>query len=330
MSRVNVVAFENGVGNSRDLALITAALEALGCEVTVTRISTGERRRRRSVVARALAVARRWAGVQPADGFDYTVMMEHVWPGQLHRAHCNIVMPNPEWFDRGDRRLLSFVDWAWTKTAHARDVFVGLGCRTTLTGFDSDDRHDPTVPRETAFLHLAGKSRMKGSGRLVALWARHPEWPQLSVVHSRKAAFRIVAAPNIDYHPEFLSDTELRRIQNAHAFHVCLSETEGWGHYIPEALSVGAVVIATNAAPMNELVTTERGLPVRAAAIGRQHLATTYGFDEADFEHQVGVALGLSLAERIALGASARTWFLANKADFPQRLGRALEAAQSS
>ena len=330
VARVNVVAFENAVGNSRDLALVARTLTGLGCDVTVTHVTARQRRRRRSLAIAAIAAARRWLarhgrGAQPA--FDVTVMLEHVWPGVLHLAARNIVVPNPEWFDRGDRRLLTLVDRVWAKTGHSRDAFGRLGCPTTLIGFDSEDRYDPAVVREARFFHLAGKSRMKGTSQLVRVWARHPAWPPLTVVHSRKAAFRVVTAPNIVYENRYLDDSDLRTLQNRHLFHLCLSETEGWGHYIPEALSVGAIVLATDAAPMNEHVAPDRGLLVACAARGRQHLATTYAVDDRTLERCVEAALATDAAARARMSAAARAWYLANHRAFPERLGRALAEA---
>jgi hypothetical protein len=332
MTTINVVAFENGVGNSRDLALVTRALAGLGCEVAVTSVSAPVRRRRRSQLVRAVSATRLWLSRRrqrrgERARFDFNLMMEHVWPEALHLAACNVVVPNPEWFDRRDRGLLSSVDRVWAKTGHSLAAFASLGCRTTLIGFDSEDRYDAAVPREASFLHLAGKSRMKGTARLVRLWARHPAWPRLTVVHSRKAVFEVVAAPNIAYETRYLSDAELRELQNRHVFHLCLSETEGWGHYIPEALSVGAVVLTTDAAPMNEHVAPGRGLLVACAPHGRQHLATTYAFDEGALERSIATALGMDGPSRARLGKTARAWFLDNQRGFPTRLARALAEA---
>ena len=332
MTTINVVAFDNGVGNSRDLALVTRALTALGCELAVTAVSAQVRRRRRSSLIGAVAATRLWLGRRrqlrgERARFDINLLLEHVWPEALPQAACNIVVPNPEWFDRRDQRLLASVERVWSKTAHSLAAFTGLGCRATLIGFDSEDRYDAAVLREATFFHLAGKSRMKGTARLVRLWARHREWPRLMVVHSRRAVFEAVAAPNIAYLTRYLGDAELRELQNRHLFHLCLSETEGWGHYIPEALSVGAIVLATDAAPMNEHVTPARGLLVACAPHGRQHLATTYAFDEAALEQRVAAALALDGPARARLGRAARDWFLDNQLGFPARLARALAEA---
>jgi glycosyltransferase involved in cell wall biosynthesis len=327
VTSVNVIAFENGVGNSRDLSLIAHALRKAGCDVSVTQVSVHARRRRRSAIIRTIVAAQRWRDRRRAAGpprFDLNVMMEHVWPEELRSARRNIVVPNPEWFDRADQRLLRQVDCAWGKTAYALEALSRLGCAAEFVGFDSEDRHDPAVARAPSFFHLAGKSRMKGTTRLVRLWSLHPEWPELTVVHSRKAAFEAVAADNIRYETRFLTDAELKTLQNRHQFHLCTSETEGWGHYIAEALSVGAVVIATDAPPMNEIVSSARGLLVRSAAAGNQHLATTYEFDRASLEGAIERALGMNAEQRAELGARAREWFCENKSGFAARIRRAL------
>ncbi len=329
MIRVNVVAFENGVGNSRDLALVSHALAEVDCTVSVTQISAHSRRCRRSPVLWGLVAARRWAYRHPLlrarrPKFDLNIMMEHVWPEQLPNAARNVVIPNPEWFDAADRRLLQFVDRVWAKTGHSFDAFRSLGCCVNMIGFDSTDRFVQDVTREPSFFHLAGKSRMKGTAGLVQLWSRHREWPMLTVVHSRRAVFETVAAPNIRYETRYLDDAELRRIQNLNAFHLCLSETEGWGHYIGEAQSVGAIMLVTDAQPMNELVTGERGLLVKCRETGRQHLATRYAFIPEELERRIGSALDMSAQDRQRLGGAARQWFLDNKRAFGQRLKLAL------
>ncbi len=329
MSSINVVAFENAVGNSRDLVLVAGALAALGHAVSVTRISAHARRRRRSEIVAWLAPARQWLGRRRAAGDralrpDVNLMLEHVWPEQLHAAARTVVVPNPEWFDGRDQALLRLVDHVWAKTRYGEGIFGALGCRTSFIGFDSEDRYDAAVPREVRFFHLAGKSRMKGTTGLVQLWARHPAWPQLTVVHSRRAAFAVVPAANIHYLSSYLGDAELRTLQNSHVFHVCPSETEGWGHYLPEAMSAAAVVLATDAAPMNEQVGADRGLLVPARRHGHQHLAATHVCDPDALERVVERALGMDGAERRRLGAAARQWFVDNRRGFGARMSAAL------
>jgi hypothetical protein len=203
-------------------------------------------------------------------------------------------------------------------------LFDALGCRTDLIGFDSEDRYQPEVERERSCFHLAGKSQMKGTAPLLRLWQRHPEWPTLIVVYHLAGEPGLPAAANIRWYSDYLPDEELRALQNRSRFHLCLSEAEGWGHYIVEALSVGAVTLTLDAAPMNELVQSDRGVLVSCTRRGRQHLADTVGFDDAALEGAVQHALALDEAQLARLGAAARAWFLDNRSGFAGRIGQAL------
>ena len=121
------------------------------------------------------------------------------------------------------------------------------------------------------------------------------------------------AAPNIEARVGYLSDQEICRLQNESLFHLCLSLTEGWGHYIVEAMGVGAVTITVDARPMNELVGADRGVLVPYRATGTQRLATTYQFDEAGLEAAIERTIAMSDEECAQLGARARAWFVDNK-----------------
>ena len=331
MIRINLVAFENGVGNSRDIALLRHALASIGCEVTLSVPTRHARRRRKVGLVRAFARARqqraaRGRAAGRTTRFDLTVMLEHVWPEALHLAPKNVIVPNPEFFDRHDQRMLGCFEAVWAKTRATEALFAPLGRPTLLTGFDSEDRYLEGAARAPSFLHVAGKSRMKGTARLVELWSRHPEWPRLTVVQSLGGDAVPVARANIEWRGDYLGDAELKSLQNANGIHLCTSETEGWGHYIAEAESAAAIVIATDAAPMNELVRPERGLLIGARPSGRQHLATTFEFDAGALEAAIEQVLALGDGPRRQLGSAARAWFQDNKRDFPARLTRALAA----
>lgn len=305
-------------------------MQAAGHEVHVTRIDALQARRRRSLWAQLKV---RWALLRrrrrAVDGIN--VMLEHVWSEYLPACGTSVVLPNPEWFDAHDRRMLSHVDVVWAKTAYTAEVFESLGCRVRYVGFTSEDRFDSEARREATFFHLAGKSSMKGTDRLLRVWARHPEWPRLTVVqHAADTNAPEIEAANIDRRIGYIDDGELRRLQNASQFHLCLSLTEGWGHYIVEALGIGAITVTVDAAPMNELVTADRGALVRHEHVGSQRLATTHYFEEQHLEATIAGLLALTDAQRARLSQNSRRWFLENQAAFPQRLQDALLALPQS
>jgi hypothetical protein len=325
--KLRLVGKSNGVGLSRDLELLGAALIASGCEVTQHACERRDRKRRRSLLARLAMRLGRLRGAPPHPPFDVNVMLEHIWPQFVQQARCNVLVPNPEWTDRRDVAMLGVADWVWAKTAVAEELFAARGSRVLRIGFDSEDRFEHAVERLPQFLHLAGRSPLKGTQRLLALWQRHPEWPRLTLLQDMPAgnANRPAVAANIVHQHGFVSDQDVRTLQNAHRFHLCLSEAEGWGHYIAEALSVGAVTFTCDAPPMNELVGAGRGVLV-GARLGEQHnLVRVARFDESALEAAIARALLLSTTQLDAIGEAARGWFLANKQGFLARVQSAVD-----
>jgi len=325
MIRVNLIARDNGFGLSRNLHLLHEALTA-DFEVTISGIRRGALRKiLQPARLRARTLARRLAGRGPRR-WDVNLMLERVRPEYLATARRNVLLPHPEWFDGRDRRWLPRLDRAFVLTRHAVPIFESLGLETEYTGFTSEDRRDTAVPRERAFFHLAGRSANKGTDTLLATWRKHPEWPQLTVLQSPRVARGVVAAPNIDHHVDYIPDDELKRIQNAHRFHLCPSETEGFGHYLVEAMGVGAVVVTLDAPPMNEMVTPERGALMAPSRTGTQSLATTYFYEEAALERAVERLLETPDAELERMGAAARAWFEDNDRAFRARIAGAVHA----
>ncbi|MGH8125646.1 MAG: glycosyltransferase [Rhodanobacteraceae bacterium] len=326
MTSVNLIARDNGFGLSRHLQLLHDALAEAGFVVTLSGI-------RRGALRKALHPAKLHAGnlVRRLGGhgvrrWDVNLMLERVRPEYLPTARRNVLMPHPEWFDERDRAWLPRLDCAFVLTRHAVPLFQQLQLKTVYTGFTSENRSDPGVPRERAFFHLAGRSSNKGTATLLALWRKHPEWPRLTVLQSPRSAQPGPSAPNITHRIDYIPNAELKRIQNAHRFHVCPSETEGFGHYLVEAMGVGAVVVTLDAPPMNEMITPGRGALVPYSRTGVQSLATTYFYDEHAMQSVIEGLLAMPNVELERMGAAARTWFEDNDRAFRARIAEATHA----
>jgi glycosyltransferase involved in cell wall biosynthesis len=313
--RCQLIARDNGAGLSRDLQRLAEALRESGHGAEM--LGLPHRGRFAQWLTRL-----RWKGKAPA--FDVNVMLERIRPEFIPAATRNVVVPNPEYFRPEDRAALGAMDEVWVKTRHAARLFDALSATTRFIGFDSEDRLLPDVPRKRAFFHGPGRSGNKGTAALLQLWARHPEWPTLTVVWRRKRVDIGDLPANVRLVREHLDDDAYRRLQNEHRFHLCPSQTEGYGHYIAEAMSCGAIVVTLDAEPMNELVTSERGVLVSAQAAGTQDLATLYAFDDVAMEAAIEHCLGMDEAAIATLGRAARGWFEENRAGFPLRLNEAL------
>lgn len=329
MASINLLAWDNRRGLSHDIRLMTEALTALGHQVHVTRL--GPHRKDGYWKGRLLHLRMLWRRLRRMDRhatlYDVNIALEHVRPAWCALARRNLLIPNPEWLSPRSQRYLGRFDAILCKTRYAVELFSARGCRALYIGFSSADCFEPDVPRQATFVHLAGASRMKGTRRLLALWQRHPEWPSLLVLQSPHTAIALPgpAPANIEHRVGYLGDVgEVRRLQNSHIFHLCLSETEGWGHYIAEAMSCEAVVITCDAPPMNELVSAERGILVKASQAEPFNLATLHRFDEAALEAIIPRLVNMPEQERAALGTRARAWFTSNEAAFAGQLDAAL------
>jgi hypothetical protein len=328
MISVHLLARDNGAGLSRDLDILAGALGAAGFDLTVSAIGQGGLRRQ----MRALSLRTRFfmSGLRGrARRFDVNVMDERIWPSFARLARRNVLMPHPEWFKLEWRANLRVLDRVFAKTHHAVPIFEAEGCATEFVGFTSLDRRLADVARELSFFHLGGRSTNKGSQAILDLWLTRPAWPMLTMIQ-RAPLKRPQALPaNVRLITDYLDDDALRRLQNAHLFHLCPSDTEGFGHHLVEGMSVGAIVLATDAPPMNEMVTPERGVLAGYSRTGRQQLATTYHVDPAALEAGVERMLAFDAGERRALSERARAWWEDNDRAFGARLAYAITALSS-
>ncbi|KAG6615714.1 RxLR-like protein [Phytophthora cinnamomi] len=200
------------------------------------------------------------------------------------------------------------------------------------TKHTSRDLYQPAVQRDwTSFLHLAGWSPFKNTRVILQAWALHPEWPQLIIrvikadlcewIEEQFGTKETWRLQNVDYACGSVPAEEKDRLQNEIGLHLCPSETEGFGHYINEARSVGALILTTNVPPMNELVDEKSGV-----LVGEPHpwwwqtkgdlFMPLAQVDVADIERGVEQILLLSIEERQRMGRRSRAKFLEDRAYF--------------
>ena len=240
-------------------------------------------------------------------------------------GHKSALIPNQERYPRRQLWRLNFVDTVFCKSMQAQEVFSFYHRNSVYTGFTSRDNIDLSVqPDYDAAFHLAGKSTFKGTQALLNVWAKHPYWPLLTVVAHPNSEWNDRGAANIRLIKSTLSREELLRLQNSCGLHICPSMAEGWGHYIVEGASCRALVVTTDASPMNEHITNERGCLIRADYAGDRHLGRLYIPAERDIENAMERVLDMDIARRISLGLAARAWYLKNNETCAERLRNAV------
>lgn len=302
MSTVRIISRDNGVGLTRDMALVAELFRDAGHEVEV--VAYGGNR-----LASHLLELRQWARHALGKRVDVQIFLERVYRRLLPLGARNVLVPNPEWFSPRWSALLPRFDVVACKTRHGQRIFESLASNVIEVGFTSDDILDPTVERQRQFFHLAGRSSAKGTEAVLDAWARHPEWPRLIVVQNPKTATRSVTAANVEHRVEYVDARALQQLQNACRFHLCPSEIEGFGHYLNEARSVGAVVLTSDGAPMHELIDASHGVLLAPACRRPDGLVERCLVDVAGIEAGVATVLAFDEAEIARRSRIARSHF---------------------
>ena len=207
------------------------------------------------------------------------IHLEHIRKERFQQSELNVLIPNPEWFDHRFQRLLRRIDVVLCKTWDAMEIFSKLHRDCRYIGFTSLDRSKP-VQKRKEFLHLAGLSSHKNTEKVVSLW-NQGGMPPLTLQKLNKN----YQSNNFTFVGQRIND--INGFISSYQFHLCPSKAEGFGHYINEALSTGGIVITTDAAPMNELVTPECGFLVKAKRTGTHNMGKEYDVDINDLKENI-------------------------------------------
>ena len=233
---------------------------------------------------------------------DANVFLEVVTPPMLTLAPKNYLVPNPEWFFDWD---LSRFDRVFAKTRDAERIFnTRVNGRCSYLGWRSRDLYRPEIKRERRFLHVAGKSQFKGTQAVIdgCALAGVP----LSLVTDGLGR---------------LPDDQLAEMFNSHMFFLCPSQYEGYGMVLHEALSCGAIVITTDAAPMNEIAPA---LLIKPASAKRHQLAELHSVTAEGVAEAVTVALSMSDEELTGWRLTARLAYETEVRNFGLALDKAM------
>ncbi len=318
MKRINIITTDSKAGLGRDVKILATILKEAGFSVTVYILgekTVGHKIQRiKTYINRFTSYT--FTSKPP---YDINLFLEYVEPSWFPYARVNCLIPNQEWFREDWYPYLEKFDYILCKTRFAENIFSKLGCKTEFISFTSLDCFNEKYPKDyDTFLHLAS-SWQKDTKTILEVWQRHPEWPKLTIKPKQNTSSKITA-PNIEYITKYLYDEVLCQYQNSHGIHLCPSEAEGFGHYIVEAMSCKAVTLTTNAPPMNQVITQNRGILVDYHSSKIQRLGTNYYVDSQSLEQKINEILGMDYNSKKQLGENARDWYQQNDSFFRRKL----------
>lgn len=330
MPSINILTWHNGAGLQQDSQCLANILTQAGFTVTQTDLRPSVRKnqwlskfgRLEPLIDKGLQVYQSYSHrfrkkyklfQQQPYLYDINIFLEFVDSSRFSQARKNCFIPNQEWFSLWQHLTLKSFDQILCKTLHAYDIFQRLGHAVSYISFTSPDRyHDEFETDYNACLHLAGRSPLKGTQTIIDVWRQHPEWPQLQVIQ-RSSRLPATSLPdNITYIQGHVDLEVLTAMQNHCGLRIQTSEAEGFGHVLVEGMSCGAVMVTTDAPPMNELVTPDRGFLVAYNRSTPKDLGRRYYVDPNQLEQQLEAIFKLSLEQRRVIGQNARDWYLKN------------------
>jgi len=254
------------------------------------------------------------------------LFFENIPSRWMNLSKTSILIPNQEWMRDEVISNLPNCKEIWCKTRYAEDLFRKRKFQTRYIGFTSVDIYTSTVKKDyNKFIHVAGRSHLKGTLSILELWQVHKEWPTLLLISGNEEWKETYPLPNVIFLPNSLSDNEIKIAMNSYGIHLCPSETEGFGHYISEALSCKSIVISVNAPPMNEIVTNEFGLLAKVNKNEPMGFGERFFVDKCDLELQIQKAIDMDPSEKLLRGESARKWYEVQQRSFHLRLNEAIE-----
>ena len=237
-----------------------------------------------------------------------------------------IFLPHQEWMRQEVIVNLHKCTAIWCKTKYAEEVFQKHNYKTRYIGFTTEDVYLPEIKKDySRFIHVAGRSNLKGTKPILQLWKKHPEWPTLTLISRNEQWQRLYPLKNIHFITNFLPDCELKQLMNGCGIHLCPSEAEGFGHNIAEALSCKALTITVNAPPMNELVSIKTGLLAGIKKAEPLGYGERFYADEIDLERMIMKSIEMDETDKIAMGEAARDNFESRRRDFQTNILQAMQ-----
>jgi len=290
------------LGSTRDKDLLNRDLKALGHEVEIFLNPS-----------------------IPTKKGDINIHLENIEPNGMPWARINWLIPNHEWLTSLPKELQS-MDLVLCKTKEAKRILDLHISNTFFLGFTSKDQYLPEVEKDYGSLfHHQGGTWQRGSFWLERTWSNDltRTLPHLTITRTNppsyeKGSLTVIGGP-------MQPSVQFHSLQNRCGIHLCPSETEGFGHALNEARSIGAVVITLDAPPMNELITDKECLlPFNFKRLEKSGYADLYRYDPREMVKKVLTVISWPKEKLQEIGLENRKRYLQEQKEFKERLEKIL------
>lgn len=222
---------------------------------------------------------------------DINIFLETVSHVHTFNSKYNILIPNQEWYYKTWIDYIPEFDHILTKTKYATNIFSSFQCRNIETiGWKSKDMFNINIKKDyRKCFHLCGRSKYKQTQLIINNWEK--DFPELIVVYNKeKISLECLIQDNIKYITEKIDEKELKLLMNQCGIHICTSEIEGYGHYIHEGKSTGAIIVTTNAEPMRNCINTDFGILIKSKKKSLKNMLGSKNIiDPIDFKNQLKI-----------------------------------------
>ena len=291
-----------GLGLQRDAELLKTLLESAGHIVELTGIN----------------LAAPWLidNIHPDTFHDVNIFIEVICQ-PIPPARENWFIPNSEWYLPEYDSGLNRMDRVLCKTKDGLNIWSSrVGAKVSYIGFEATDFFRPEIAKEKKFFHLLGNSTSKNTAAILDAWRDHRiQYPLFVVGHGLETQHLRRVTPNVTY-CDRVSDEVLAGVFNACQFHIMPSQYEGYGQALHEGIGCGAVILTTDAAPMNEATGIDRRFLILVIRTERWRLAKRNFVGGAGIADAVHRAAAMTPAQIAECGRLAREGFLQDREFF--------------
>ena len=194
---------------------------------------------------------------------DVNFFLEVINPSLFPYARKNIWIPNQEWTYRTWIPYISMVDEVWVKTKEAENVFKQYSDHVRNIGWTSIDKVYPDKKNYHKAIVPVGKNIYRHPKPILQAYLKikkdNPELyaklPETTIVHSPDhIAITVPEELNdkVKLTSKVLTETGYDDLLKECGLCICLSLSEGFGHAVNEAMSVGCNLILSSIPPFVE------------------------------------------------------------------------------